>query len=406
MGSGDFGHQTGKRVASRGLVIGFVILALVAGAAIWHWLAPKDGGSQAAAAPAPPPVTVSHPLAMDVTVWSEFTGQFAAIEYVEMRARVSGYLTEIDFKDGQDVKKGDLLFVIDPRPFQADLQLAEANRDRDKAQVVRADADLKRYADLAKKDFASQQQLDTSRAAADAAAATVKADEAAIAQARLNLEFTRITAPVSGRISNHLVSLGNLIIGGSNTTTTLLTTIASLDPIYLYFDIDETEYLNYRRAIVAGTMPSPITTKEPVQAKLADDHTWAHKGYLDFADNQFNRGSGTLRIRAVFENPDLLIRPGQFGRIRVPSPDSPHAILVPDSAVVADQSRKVVMTVKPDGTVEPRVIDPGPAYQGLRVVRSGLSTEDTVVIDGLVRARPGAKVTPQPGKIAPDPQAD
>ncbi|MFZ0694779.1 MAG: efflux RND transporter periplasmic adaptor subunit [Alphaproteobacteria bacterium] len=404
-------RRTEQRPARRGLVTWVIVLAVLGvGAAVWHWIGPHVRGlsssSTIAQAGAAPPVTVSHPLKMDITVWNEFTGQFAAVEDVEIRARVSGYLTEIDFKDGQDVKQGDLLFVIDPRPFQADLQQAEANLERDKAQVVRADADLKRYAELAKKDFASQQQLETARATADAAAATVKADEAAVAQAKLNLEFTHITAPVGGRISNHLVSLGNLVIGGSSATTTLLTTIVSLDPIYLYFDTDENDYLSYRRAVVAGTIPSPITSMEAVQAKLADDQSWAHEGNLNFVDNQFNRSAGTIRVRAVFPNHDLLIRPGQFGRVRVPSPDARQAILVPDSAIIADQSRKIVMTVKDDGTVEPRVIEPGPTFQGLRVVRSGLSTDDNVIIDGVVRARPGAKVTPQPGKIAPDPQAD
>ena len=185
-----------------------------------------------------------------------------------------------------------------------------------------------------------------------------------------------------------------------------MTTIVTLDPIYLYFDTNESDYLSYRRAIVAGTIQSPITSMEAVQAKLADDRSWAHEGHLNFVDNQFNRSAGTIRVRAVFPNSDLLIRPGQFGRVRVPSPDARQAILVPDSAIVADQSRKIVMTVKVDGTVAPRVVEPGPTYQGLRIVRSGLSTDDTVIIDGVVRARPGSKVTPQPGKIAPDPQAD
>jgi RND family efflux transporter MFP subunit len=401
------GQGSGKRFASRGIVVALIVIAIIVGGVVFRQrLGFGPAAPETAAAPPAPPVTVAHPLAMDVAVYNESTGQFAAIDYVEVRARVSGYLTQIGFMDGQDVKKGDLLFVIDPRPFEADLKLAEANRDRDQAQLAHAAADLKRYADLAKKEFASQQQLDTARATADAAEATVKADEAAIAQAKLNLEFTRITAPVSGRISNHLVSLGNLVIGGATTSTTLLTTIASLDPIYFYFDANETDYLSYRRAIIAGTIPSPITSQEAVQAKLADDKTWAHDGRLDFVDNEFNRGSGTIRVRAQFENPDLLIRPGQFGRIRLPAPSSPHAILVPDTAVVADQSRKIVMTVKADGTVEPRVIEPGPTYQGLRVVKSGLTADDTVVIDGLVRARPGAKVTPQMGTIAPDPKAE
>jgi len=398
-----------ERPARRGPMRAVIAAALLAAAlgGVWYAYGVRSAAApQARAAPPPPAVTVSHPLEQKIVEWDEFTGQFSAVEYVEVRARVSGYLTEIHFEDGQFVKKGDLLFVIDPRPFQADLQQAQANLERDKAQVVRADLDLKRYAELAKKDFAPQQQFEQARATSDSSIATVQGDEAAVVQARLNLEFTHIMAPVSGKISSHQVSLGNLVIGGSSGTTTLLTTIVSLDPIWFIFDMSEADYLAYERAVAAGLLKATGDSSVPVQVKLVDEQTWAHAGHMDFIDNQINRGAGTIRARAVFPNPQHLLTSGQFGRIRVPGSEPHEAMLVPDSAIVTDQSRKIVMTVKPDGTVAPRPIRPGPTYQGLRIVRSEIAADDAVVIDGLVRARPGAKVTPQPGKIALDPQAE
>lgn len=393
------------RFRRRGVVI--VILLAALGGFYWYVTHHRNGatGAVAAAPSAPPAVTVSHPLSQKIVEWDEYTGQFSPVEYVEIRSRVSGYLTEIHFEDGQIVKKGDLLFVIDPRPFEADVQQAEANLQRDQAQLVRANLDLKRYADLAQKSFASQQQLETARATAQAGAATVKADESALDLAKLNLEFTHITAPMGGRISSHQVSIGNLVIGGASGTTTLLTTIVSLDPIYLVFDMSEADYLEYQRAVATGELKSTRDDRVPVQAKLTDERDWLHDGHMDFVDNQINRGSGTIRARAVFPNPGFLMTPGQFGRARVPASGAHEAILVPDSAIVSDQSNKIVMTVKKDGTVEPRVIRPGPSYGNLRIVRRGLSPEDTIVIDGLMRARPGTKVMPQPGKIALDAHA-
>jgi RND family efflux transporter MFP subunit len=387
-------------------IVAVLILVLVAAGAWWRW--GHTGGAPAPAAGpggGAPPVTVSHPLQKEITEWDEYTGQFAAVESVEIRARVSGYLTEIHFTDGQIVKKGDLLFVIDPRPFQAAVDLAQANLERDRAQAVRADLDLKRYTDLSQKQFASQQQFEAARATSAGAGATVKADQAALDTAKLNLEFTHITAPVTGRASSHEVSLGNLVVGGDSAQTTLLVTIVSLDPIYLNFDTSETEYMRYRRAVLAGALQSPRVAPVAVQAQLVDEHSWSHDGHIDFVDNQFNRGAGTLRIRAIFPNPDLTMNAGQFGRVRVPAADPHQAILIPDTAIVADQARKIVLTVKEDGTVEARPIQLGPTFQGLRVVTGGLAAADTIIIDGVVRARPGGKVTPQTGNVVPDPQA-
>lgn len=404
--NGEHDSAPPRRVSSRGVLTGIIVLAMVGGVVLFGPRTGGVGGPAPGAAMPPPAVTVAHPLERDVIEWAEYTGQFEAVEYVELRARVSGYLTEIHFKDGQTVAKGDLLFVIDPRPFEADLAQAQANLERDKAQLLRANQDLKRYAELSKRDFATHQQYDNARAAADGAAATVKADEAAVDQARLNLEFTHIAAPVSGRIGSHQVSVGNLVVGGATNTTTLLTTIVSLDPIHFTFDVSEADQLAYKRGVAAGKLRSAQDSVVSVQARLVDENHWSHNGQIDFVDNQLNRGAGTLRLRAVFANPDLLLLPGQFAQVRAPASEPHIVLLVPDSAVVTDQSRKLLMVVTDSGTVEPRLVTLGPTAEGLRIVRSGVSATDSIIIDGLMRVRPGAKVTPTPGAITPVPGAD
>ena len=363
--------------------------------------------AQAPAQQAPPAVTVSMPLQKEITEWQEFTGQFAAVDYVEIRARVSGYLTEIHFQDGQMVKQGDLLFVIDPRPYEATLALAQAQLAQGTAQVDLAQRQLERSADLKNKGFEAVSSYDQRVSDLKVAAAAVESAKATIRSAQLNVEFTRITAAVSGRISNHLVSIGNLVSGGEGGAgTTLLTTIVSLDPIYFNFDMSEGDYLAYQRANEKGLMKSTRDNSVPVALHLSDEKGWPHEGKLNFVDNQVDRNSGTIRVRAQFPNPDHFLTPGQFGRIRIPGSEPYQAILVPDAAVVTDQSRKIVMVVRDDGTVEPKVVRTGPTYDNLRIIRSGLDPTDRIVIDGLLRARPGAKVTPQPGKIELQAQAD
>jgi RND family efflux transporter MFP subunit len=359
-----------------------------------------------AAAAAPPAVTVSAPLQKEITEWDEFTGQFAAVDYVEVRARVSGYLTEIHFQDGQTVKQGDLLFVIDPRPYEATLAAARAQLAQGTAQMDLAQRQLERSAELRKKDFEPASSYDQRVSELKVAAAAVESAKATIRSAELNVEFTHITAAVTGRISSHLVSIGNLVSGGEGGGTTLLTTVVSLDPIYFNFDMSESDYLAYQRASEKGLMKPTRDNAVPVQLHLNDEKGWPHEGRLNFVDNQVDRLSGTIRVRAVFPNPDSFLTPGQFGRIRIPGSEPYQAILIPDAAVVTDQSRKVVMVVKEDGTIEPRVVRAGPIYDNLRIIRSGLAATDRIVIDGLLRARPGAKVTPQPGKIELEAQAN
>jgi RND family efflux transporter MFP subunit len=350
------------------------------------------------------PVTVSKPLVQQITEWDEFTGQFEAVDSVEIRARVSGYLDTIGFQDGQMVNKGDLLFVIDPRPFQITLSSAQSALNSANARLQLAKQQLERAQKLKQSDFTPQSTLDQRQQEMLSAAADVQVAQAAINSAQLNLDFTHITAPISGRIGAHQVSVGNLINGGETGTTTLLTTIVSLDPIRLVFDMPESDFLAYQRRAAEGKMLSKRESDITVEARLMDEDDWTLKGKLDFVNNAVDRGSGTIRARAVFPNSDLLITPGQFGRIRIPGSEPHDAVLIPDAAIVSDQSRKIVMTVSPDGTVVPKPIRPGPSYHGLRIVRSGLKGDETIIIDGLLRARPGAKVVPQPGKIEIQPE--
>ena len=348
----------------------------------------------------PPSVTVSAPVQRDVTEYLEYTGQFAATEYVEIRARVSGNLTELHFKDGQIVRKGDLLVVIDPRPFEVELQQATALRDTAAANVDYTTRDVSRAAQLRQTDAIASSTLDQRVQAMKTAIASLNTANAAIRQAQLDLEFSHIVSPLTGRTSNHQVSVGNLVVGSTTSTNqTLLTTVVSLDPVLFYFDMSESDFLAYQRAVRSGQVGSPREDGTPAQVRLDDERDWTRTGVIDFVDKQIDRTSGTIRVRATFPNPDLFITPGQFGRLRLPA-SAPHpALLLPDAAVTTDQSRKVVMTVADDGTVVPKVVQTGPIFDGLRVIRTGLAPGDRVVIEGLLRARPGAKVTAQPGSI-------
>ncbi len=390
---------------ARGRALGTALVVLVlAGALGAYWYSQSAGsGGAARAAPAPPPVTVSHPLQREIVEWDEFTGQFAPIEFVELRSRVAGYLQSISFQDGQIVKKGELLFVIDPRPFQNALSSAQAQLAQANAQLELANRELQRAGELRQRDFVAGSVYDQRLQQQRVAAAQVDAAKAAVSQAQLDLEFTHITAPVSGRVGSHEVSVGNLVSGGTTGASTLLATIVALDPIYFNFDMSEADLLAYQRAAASGKLASAREGGYTVYAHLFDETKWTLEGRLDFLNNQVDRSSGTIRARATFPNHNVFITPGQFGRIRIPGSEPYQATLVPDSAVVTDQSRKIVLTVKDDNTVEPKVVRPGPTSEGLRIIRNGLTANDNVIINGLVRARPGSKVTPQPGTITPTP---
>ncbi|HJT06101.1 MAG TPA: efflux RND transporter periplasmic adaptor subunit [Stellaceae bacterium] len=380
--------------------LGVVALLLAVGGGLIGFNRLHDGGTTtAAAAPPPPTVTVSTPLQRKVAASTTFTGQFSAVDHVEIRAQVSGYLTEIHFTDGQIVHQGDLLFVIDPRPFEIQLQQATAQQQTAMAQLDLANKQLARNTELRRSDVVSADVLDQRVQQQRAAQAALEQAKAAIRAAQLNLEFSRVTAPITGRISEHRVSVGSLINGGPSAgASTLLTTIVSLDPIHLDFDMSEADYLSYQRFLQSQHTDGNVD--RAVDVRLSDEKGWPRHGVLDFLDNELDRGSGTIHARATLANPDLFIAPGQFARLRLPMSAPRPVLLVPDAALTTDQSRKIVMTVGADGTVVPKPVEIGALSDGLRVVTSGLVADDQVVINGLMRARPGAKVTPQPGTIA------
>lgn len=352
-----------------------------------------------AAGPPPAPVTVSQPTKRTVTDWDEFTGRFEAMEEVQVRARVGGFVTSIEFKDGDFVKPGDLLYVIDSRPFeavalQADGQLADA---RARAELARRE--LERALTLVTTSAVSESSVDQRRQTLQAAHAAEMQAEGALKAAKLNIEFSHVIAPMAGRVSRHLVSVGNLVQGADGGAT-VLTSIVSLDPIYIYFDMDEATYLKYNKLWFEGRRPSSRDTANPVQVSLAGETKPSREGKMDFLDNRLDVSTATLRSRAIIPNKDISILPGQFGRVRLIGSAPYEALLLPDAAIATDQSRKVVFVVNNDNVVEVRPVTLGPLDDGLRVVREGLKADDKVIIEGIQRARVGAKVAPHPPKAA------
>jgi RND family efflux transporter MFP subunit len=373
------------------------VAALCASLGLGLVLAGCEGDAPRAAPAAPPPqVTVARPATKMVTDHDEFVGRFVAVDAVETRARVSGYLDAIHFTDGQFVKQGDLLFTIDRRPFQVALDQARANLAQAKANVIYATTDLARGKDLVGRAVISQQTFDQRVQSKSVAEANAAAQEAAVKEAALNLEYTELRAPVSGRIGDRRVSVGNLVAGGTTgTTTTLLATIQSTDPIRFEFTADEGSYLRYRR--MTKTTPDRINNagKVPVKLKLLDEQIFSHPGHMDFVDNAIDTASGTIRARAVFPNPEGTLTPGMFGRIQVATGPPAEALLVPDSAIGTEQVSKYVMVVDGNNVARPKYVTLGQVVEGLRVVASGLEASDRVVVNGLMRVRPGAKVRPE-----------
>ena len=351
-----------------------------------------------------PSVTVSKPLQRDVDTQLGFLGQFSAIDRVELRAQVGGTLTEIHFQDGQIVRKGDLLFVIDPRPYEIRLAQANAQLQTVTARVALANSQLARAQSLRHNDFGTQETVDQRINERDAAEAAIEDAKARIRDARLDLEYCRVTAPFTGRIGARQVSIGSLVAGSraAASPTTLLATLVSLDPIYLDFDMSESDYLTFSRE--RARLPAPLADK--VAIGLSDETAFTRQGTLDFVDNALDRSSGTIHARATVPNPDLFLAPGQFARLRVAVAPPAPVLLLPDAAVLLDQSQHLVMTVSADGSVVPKIVETGDLRGSLRVIRSGLQPSDRVVIDGLVRAAPGTKVAPQDGAIHYDAAAD
>ncbi len=352
-------------------------------------------------APGAPEVTVGKAIARDITEWDEYVGRLVAIDDVELRARVSGYLENTHFKDGQIVEVGDLLFTIDPRPYQAQVDKAKAQVAQANASLALAQSNLKRAESLLKTNAIAAEEVDIRRGSELAATAEVQAAEAELAAVNLDLEFTKVTAPVAGRISRDLVTPGNLVTGGSGGST-LLTTIRSVDPIHCYFEADESAYLKYLRLDLEGKRSSSREgTANPVELALADEKGFPHKGVMDFVENAVDRNTATIQGRAVFDNPDRTLTPGLFTRVRLRGSVLDGAVQIPDRAVGRDQSENFVWVLDENNLAVRHGVELGPLIDGLRVVRSGVAEGDRVVINGLQRIRPGTTVSPTEEVIAP-----
>lgn len=360
----------------------------------------KETGGPAAAAPKPPEVTVSQVVQRSVIDHEEFTGRMEAVQSVEVRSRVRGYLNEVHFKEGQEVKAGDVLVDIDPRTFEAEVKNTEGQKAQWIAKRDKAKADVTRYEGLVPTGAASAQDLDKSRAELGEATAAIESAEAAIERAKLDLEFARITAPIDGQVGQALITKGNLIQAGTGDDA-LLTTIVSVNPMYVYFGVNERTLLRFRernRAPLpsAASEPSVAQLKIPVQLSLANETDFPHQGVIDFADNRVDPSTGTIRVRAVFDNARRVFKPGLFARVRVPTSPKYDALLVSQLAIGTDQGQKYVLVVDDKNVVERRFVKPGPLQDdGLIVVSDGLRAGESIVVNGLQRARPGKPVTPQ-----------
>lgn len=361
---------------------------------------PKQGGADAAGPGAPggpPPVTVARPLVKPIVDWDDYIGRFVAIDQVEVRPRVDGYIEQVAFRDGDPVRAGQLLFVIDPRPFEAALAQAKGEEARARASAEVARTNFARAQKLLELKAISQEEFDTTKATLGQSNAGLAAAQATVQARALDVNFTRVTAPISGQVSDARLRVGNYVKNGD----TILTTIVSLDPIRFEFTGSEGVYLKYQRANAAGTRRSSRVAPNPVDIRLADESEYRWHGRMEFVDNALDTGSGTIRGRAVVRNGDHFLTPGMFGHMRLIGSGAYEGMLIPESSVVTDQTQKVVLVVGPDNVVSNRVVTLGPLIEGLRVVRSGLKPTDSIIIDGVQRARPGAKVTPKVGKIVP-----
>tara|TARA_A100001391_G_scaffold196459_1_gene175044 strand:+ start:250 stop:1575 length:1326 start_codon:yes stop_codon:yes gene_type:complete len=388
---------------------------------------------QGAAPPPMPEVTVAKPIVKKIVEWDSYSGRLEPIEFVEVRSRVGGYLQSIHFEEGEIVNKGDLLFVIDPRPFDAELKSMEAAMSQANAQLLQAqagvaeaeaqqlqtdaavklaDTRLKRARTLMSRDATSQDELDqreaefdqananqaashakvnSAKAMIDAAQAAIESASAGLEAAKLNVTYSKIIAPITGRISSNFVDQGNLVSGGTSATATLLTTITSVEPIYCTFDVNEQEVLKYIRLAASGKRGSSREVRNPIYLGLVDEQGFPHQGHIDFVDNRFDPATATMRARGIFPNKNQVLFPGMFSRIRIPGSAPYEAVLIPDSAIGTDQASQFVFIVV-DGLIERKQVELGPLVHGLRVVREGLSGDESLVIEGLLKARPELQV--------------
>jgi membrane fusion protein, multidrug efflux system len=345
-------------------------------------------------APPPPKVTVAEVVHRDVTEWDEFTGRLEAVDSVAVRPRVSGYISAVRFTEGAIVRKGDLLFQIDPRPFQAEVDRLRAERSRAEAIAERAESELQRAERLRAENAMSREEADRRAAFAREVKAQTAAVDAALVAAELNLEFTRVTAPINGRVGRAIVTEGNLVSTGPGEAT-LLTTLVSIDPIHAHFDADEGIFLKYADLARQGRRQSARSAKQRIELALAGEEGFPREGQLDFLDNRLDPATGTIRGRAIFRNPNGDLTPGLFVRLRLPGSNAYSGVLIQDRAVGTDLDKRFVFVVKGDKTVEYRPVVLGPLIDGLRVVRSGLQAGEQIVVNGLQRVRPGATVEPE-----------
>ncbi|MBA2564024.1 MAG: efflux RND transporter periplasmic adaptor subunit [Gemmatimonadetes bacterium] len=355
-------------------------------------------------APPPPPapqVTVATVIGREINEWDEFTGRLQAVDAVEIRPQVSGKIQRVGFTEGTEVRKGDLLFVIDPRPYQAELDRAQAELERTRTQAELAKRDLERAQTLVAKEAISREEFDIRAAALEESGASIRAAEANVAQARLDVEWTRVRSPIDGRVSRAEVTAGNLVDAGPPSAT-LLTTVMSIDPIYVYFEGDEQTYLKYGRLSRSGERASSRDSRNPIFLGLSNEEGFPHEGYVDFVDNQLDPSTGTIRARAVFSNARGMFTPGLFARLKLIGSGRYRAVLVRDSAIGTDQDKKFVLVLKADNTVEYRRIELGRLVEGLRIVSSGLEAGERIVVNGLQRVRPGITVNPQEEPMVSD----
>src|SRR6516225_10071245 len=390
------GQRTDRRLPARLWVVVGTTIAAVGFA--WLAYSYREGDAAIQAAPKPlPQVVVSKPLVRELDSRLGFLGQFSAVDHVELRAQVGGTLTGINFKDGDIVHQGDLLFTIDPRPYEIRLAQATAQLESASARLELAKPELWRAQELKRTDFGTMEAVDQRTADLQTAQASIDDAKAQIRDAQFDLDHCRITAPFTGRIGTHLVSVGNLIAGSRYATspTTLLATLVSLDPIYFDFDMSESDFLTFSRDRALQNGP----LADEVELALSDETKFTRRGTLDFVDNVLDRSSGTIHARATVPNPELFLTPGEFARVRLVVGAATPTLLVPDTAVLPDQSQHLVMTVSADGTVAAKQVETGNIRGGLRVIRSGLTPNDQVIIDGIPYARPGSKVAPQDGEI-------
>lgn len=347
----------------------------------------------AAGAPPAPTVTVAQPISKEVTEWDEYQGWVEAVDSVEVRARVGGYLDSVHFKEGADVEKGQLLFVIDPRPFKAALDAAMADLAQAQTRFELASNDMARAERLLKAKAISEEDADSRAKAERTAAAAIQSAQASVEMAQLNMEYTSVRAPITGRIGRKMVTEGNLV-NGTMAVSSLLTTIVALDPLYCRFDADERSILKYQQLARQGGQENLRGGKWPCEMALANETGFPHKGVLDFVDNQVDPSTGTMRVRGIFSNPDHTLQPGFFARIRVPGSTAYQALLIPDLAIGSDQDQKFVLVVDAQNIAQYVPVKLGPLIDGARVVREGLHPNDWIVINGLMSVRPGSEVKP------------